>query len=86
MNFAKNIECKKCKTAKVAPPAPVVVQVVEGNDKNVCCICLDRPLEAYLKNCKHICMCMVCSFTQNKCPKCRVSYNPDKDVEKAFVG
>lgn len=88
MNFAKNGSCKRCLGSPVplaAQPEPLVHSVPSVENDVTCCVCMDRPLEAFLKNCKHICMCMVCSMTQDKCPKCRVPYNPD-DVDKVFIG
>src|SRR5947208_1984684 len=44
---------------------------------NTCVICSDRKKDILLTKCKHLCMCNICYLAINKCPMCRVGYNPD---------
>ena len=49
-----------------------------------CIVCYDRPKNAILKNCMHLCLCTVCEakFQKKVCPICR---NPYSEIVEIFV-
>tara|TARA_Y100000389_G_scaffold204918_1_gene260795 strand:- start:14392 stop:14721 length:330 start_codon:yes stop_codon:yes gene_type:complete len=51
------------------------------NDKNICSICYDNPINMLAKKCLHISTCEKCTSHLDKCPYCRV----ETDFKKVFI-
>lgn len=75
MNFKSRAMCRKCGTAKQT-------QVPKTEDN--CIVCLSDSKTQAIKNCGHLCFCDICGFNINKCPICRVNYNPETDLLKIY--
>ena len=55
------------------------------NGNNNCVICMDQPKIYAITQCGHLCLCDVCGFNINKCPLCRIDYNPDINLIKIYL-
>lgn len=96
--YGKKDSCSKChfkrsdlvvqqppiETIKVVPEPPGHMEPVVSTDQS-CVICLDAPRCFVLTTCGHLCFCNTCGYATNKCPLCRKSYNPDKDLLKIYA-
>ena len=51
------------------------------NEKNICSICYDNPINMLAKKCSHISTCDECTLHLDKCPYCRV----ETDFKKVFI-
>jgi hypothetical protein len=80
LNFASRNKCRKCNSDKITQP----IQPTQSNDDNICIICMSDNKTHVITKCGHLCYCGVCGFNINKCPICRVTYNPDTDLLKIF--
>jgi hypothetical protein len=70
-------EKEKAAAAAAAPPPPSAQDAAANNHE--CVICLERPKNALLVPCGHLCLCMPCAQSlttpkhsaANTCPLCR---------------
>ena len=64
---------------------PKKFEIVE-EDKNMCKVCFERPVQITLVPCGHLCLCVDCSglltAMEHKCPICR---NNIDSVIKTFI-
>jgi len=74
-----------------APPVEKIIEKIvtkeieePSNEYKTCKICMDREY-AVMIPCGHICMCLECAMSQDKCPICRLGYDQDKDIKRIFL-
>ena len=75
MNFKSRTSCRKCNKPKTQLPP---------NDNDNCIVCMSDAKSQVIIKCGHLCYCDVCGFNINKCPICRITYNPDTDLLKIY--
>ena len=76
-NFSYRDICRKCNK-------PKTTTLNDKFEDKTCVICMtDSQTHAIIK-CGHLCYCGVCGFVLDKCPVCRINYNPDTDLLKIF--
>jgi hypothetical protein len=61
-------QCLRARAARGEEDAEVSAQ--EEDDADMCCICLERPRNALVMPCKHLCLCTPCGDV-DACPICR---------------
>lgn len=90
-NFGTRIVCYKCGKARVNNTSDNMnykhekeKEEEEEDDSKMCIICMDRPKNTCVKLCGHLGYCFECAFTLDKCPVCRISYNPNTDLIKVY--
>jgi hypothetical protein len=54
------------------------------SEEITCVICLTESRTHAITKCGHLCYCGICGFNINKCPICRVEYDPDNDLIKIY--
>lgn len=77
MNFGSRNACYGCGN-------PKETQNNQSNETETCIICMERKKDTVITKCGHLGYCNLCALNMNKCPICRVNYNPDTDLLKVF--
>ncbi len=78
LNFGNRIICFECERPKLEEKNK------ENEENGVCVICMERQIDTCIKICGHLGFCFECSMNMNRCPICRVAYNPDIDLQKVY--
>ena len=53
-------------------------------DEKLCVICGENERRVAIIKCGHLCLCDVCSFVMDKCPKCEMGYKAEEDLVSVF--
>ncbi|QKF94690.1 zinc finger ranBP2-type protein [Fadolivirus algeromassiliense] len=80
MNWGSRTVCFTCGKQK----DPELTQTSNNTHDDTCVICMERNKDTVITVCGHLGYCGLCALNMNKCPICRVNYNPDTHLLKVF--